>query len=245
MSGRRPVVVGITGASGHLVARGCVERLLRYGYPVRLVCTPAGARVWREELDADLGATVEGWRAQGEVQQLPINDIGAAIASGGLATAGMLVVPCSMGTLSGIACGAAGNLLERAADVTLKEFRPLVLVPRETPLNAIHLQNMLTLARMGVRIVPPAPLLPQAGDRGGSGAAAGAPRPQRPGDPRGPGRALPLPPGARGDRPLLGVGGPGDLQHRPPVTLPALMVVALFAVTNAWNELLIAFVFNH
>jgi 4-hydroxy-3-polyprenylbenzoate decarboxylase len=155
---RRPVVVGITGASGHLVARACVERLLDYGYPILLVCTPPGARVWREELETDLGAEVERWRGRGQVQHLPIGDIGAAVASGGLATAGMLVVPCSMGTLSGIATGAAGNLLERAADVTLKEFRPLVLVPRETPLNAIHLRNMLTLARMGVRIVPPMPL---------------------------------------------------------------------------------------
>jgi 4-hydroxy-3-polyprenylbenzoate decarboxylase len=155
---RRPVVVGITGASGHLIGKGCVERLLDYGYPVFVVCTPPGARVWREELDADLSAQVARWRERGDVQQLPANDIGAAVASGGLATAGMVVVPCSMGTLSGIASGAAGNLLERAADVTLKEYRPLVLVPRETPLNAIHLQNMLTLARMGVRIVPPMPL---------------------------------------------------------------------------------------
>ena len=155
---RRPVVVGITGASGHLVARACVERLLDYGYPILLVCTAPGARVWREELETDLGAEVERWRGRGQVQHFPIGDIGAAVASGGLATVGMLVVPCSMGTLSGIATGAAGNLLERAADVTLKEFRPLVLVPRETPLNAIHLRNMLTLARMGVRIVPPMPL---------------------------------------------------------------------------------------
>ena len=155
---RRPVVVGITGASGHLIGKGCVERLLDYGYPVFVVCTPPGARVWREELDADLSAQVARWRERGDVQQLPANDIGAAVASGGLATAGMVVVPCSMGTLSGIASGAAGNLLERAADVTLKEYRPLVLVPRETPLSAIHLQNMLTLARMGVRIVPPMPL---------------------------------------------------------------------------------------
>src|SRR5918911_490878 len=78
-------------------------------------------------------------------------------AGGGLPTHGMLVVPCSMGTVSGIAAGASGNLLERAADVTLKEFRPLVLVPRETPLSAIHLENMLKLARIGVRIVPPIP----------------------------------------------------------------------------------------
>jgi flavin prenyltransferase len=155
---RRPVIVGITGASGHLLARGCVEGLLDYGYPVLLVCTPPGARVWREELEADLAGFVDAWRSRGQVTQYNVNDIGASIASGGRATAGMIVVPCSMGTLSGIATGAAGNLLERAADVTMKEYRPLVLVPREMPLSAIHLRNMLSLARLGVRIVPPIPL---------------------------------------------------------------------------------------
>ena len=157
MAKKRPVVVGITGASGHLLARLCIERLLDYGYPLVLVCTGPGSRVWQEELEEDLGRALARWRQRGNVVQHSVNDIGASIASGGLATQGMLVIPCSMGTLSGIAHGAAGNLLERAADVTLKEFRPLVLVPRETPLNAIHLENMLKLARLGVRIVPPMP----------------------------------------------------------------------------------------
>ena len=157
MAGKRPVVVGITGASGHLLARRCVERLLAYGYPILLVCTPYGKRVWQEELDTDLGSVVEQWQTGGSVTQYPVNDVGAPIASGGLVTHGMLVVPCSMGTLASIASGAAANLLERAADVTLKEFRPLVLVPRETPLSALHLENMLRLARLGVRLVPPMP----------------------------------------------------------------------------------------
>ena len=154
---KRPVVVGITGASGHLLARRCVDRLIDYGYPVLLVCTGPGRRVWNEELEQDLGTALTDWRARGSATQYHVNDIGAPIASGGLTTHGMIVVPCSMGTLSGIATGAAGNLLERAADVTVKEFRPLVLVPRETPLSAIHLENMLRLARIGVRIVPPMP----------------------------------------------------------------------------------------
>jgi 4-hydroxy-3-polyprenylbenzoate decarboxylase len=159
MSGptRRPVVVGITGASGHLLARHCVDRLIDYGYPVLLVCTGPGRRVWGEELEQDFSASVDSWSERGSLTQYKVNDIGAPIASGGLVTQGMLVVPCSMGTLSGIATGAAGNLLERAADVTVKEFRTLVLVPRETPLSAIHLSNMLQLARIGVRIVPPMP----------------------------------------------------------------------------------------
>ena len=160
MTKKRPVVIGITGASGHLLARRCIERLLDYGYPVLLVCTGPGRRVWREELEEELGTALAAWHANqtwSTVTQYHVNDIGAPIASGGLATTGMIVVPCSMGTLSGIATGAAGNLLERAADVTIKEFRPLVLVPRETPLSVIHLENMLALARIGVRIVPPMP----------------------------------------------------------------------------------------
>lgn len=183
--GKRPVVVGITGASGHLLARRCIEQLLDYGYPVILVSTGPGRRVWREELDEDLRQAVRRWEARDTdgtrcdtrgnagivtgggadgggtgrrmVTEYAISDIGAPIASGGLVTMGMLVLPCSMGTLAGIATGAAGNLLERAADVTIKEYRPLVLVPRETPLSAIHLENMLKLARLGVRIVPPMP----------------------------------------------------------------------------------------
>ena len=154
---KRPVVVGITGASGHLLTKLCIEQLLAYGYPLLLVCTSPGRRVWGEELEEDLSLALRRWRSAGEVTQYNVNDIGAPIASGGLQTAGMLVAPCSMGTVSGIAMGAAGNLLERAADVTLKEYRPLVLAPRETPLSAIHLENLLKLARIGVRIVPPMP----------------------------------------------------------------------------------------
>ena len=154
---KRPVVVGITGASGHLLAQLCIEKLLDYDYPLHLVCTAPGRRVWHEELDQDLSVGIERWRALGDVTQHNINDVGASIASGGLVTQGMLVVPCSMGTVSGIATGASGNLLERAADVTIKEYRPLVLVPRETPLSIIHLDNLAALARIGVRIVPPVP----------------------------------------------------------------------------------------
>lgn len=154
---KRPVVVGITGASGHLLAQICIERLLDYGYPLYVVSTGPGKRVWHEELEQDFGAAVQVWTQRGDLRLQNVNDIGAPIASGNVTTHGMVVVPCSMGTLSGIATGASGNLLERAADVTLKESRPLVLVPRETPLSAIHLENMLKLARLGVRIVPPVP----------------------------------------------------------------------------------------
>ena len=150
-------MVGITGASGHLLAQLCVDKLLDYGYPILLVCTAPGRRVWHEEMDEDVSEAVERWQARGDITHYNVNDVGAPVASGGLVTQGMLVIPCSMGTVSDIATGAGGNLLERAADVTIKEFRPLVLVPRETPLSPIHLENLLKLARMGVRIVPPMP----------------------------------------------------------------------------------------
>jgi 4-hydroxy-3-polyprenylbenzoate decarboxylase len=85
------------------------------------------------------------------------NDMASPIASGSVQTDGMLIIPCSMGTLAAISMGMADNLLRRAADVTLKEQRPLVIVPRETPLSPLHLENMLKLSRLGVAIVPPVP----------------------------------------------------------------------------------------
>ncbi len=84
----------------------------------------------------------------------PTQNLGAGISSGSVRTDGMIIVPCSMGTLGRIACGNSGNLIERAADVTLKERRPLVIAPRETPMSQIHLANMLKLARIGAHIVP-------------------------------------------------------------------------------------------
>lgn len=164
MTGRadKPWIVGITGASGAVYGVRLVRALLESGADVHLVITEAGWRVLKDE---------QGWAAQDRGQELltrfggwpgrvfyhAVKDIGASIASGSFRTAGMVIVPCSMGTLSAIARGASDNLLERAADVILKEGRPLLLVPRETPLHAIHLENMLALARLGVKIIPAMP----------------------------------------------------------------------------------------
>lgn len=155
--------VGITGASGAAYGVTLCRELLRAGIDVHLVVSDAGWRVLKEELGwdatrraaavADAFGEVKG----GELVYYPPGDIGAAIASGSFRCEGMVVVPCSMGTLSAIAHGSSDNLLTRAADVTLKEGRPLLLVPRETPLNAVHLENMLKLARLGVRIIPAMP----------------------------------------------------------------------------------------
>ncbi len=156
-----PVVVGVTGGSGALIARRVIALLLELGYPVIGTATKAGRRVWVEELGSDLSGTIRQWEASASGQTgltwYSINDVGAPIASGSVEAQGMIVVPASMGTIAGIAAGVEDNLVLRAAGVTLKEWRPLVLVPRESPLSAIHLENMLKLARLGVRIIPPMP----------------------------------------------------------------------------------------
>ncbi|TXK81410.1 UbiX family flavin prenyltransferase [Paenibacillus sp. N3.4] len=155
-------VIGITGASGAIYGVRLCQVLLEQGLNVHLIITEAGWRVLHDELDWNASKRKEmlqqhfGGR-QGSYDFHPIADIGATVASGSFRTKGMVVIPCSMGTLSGIAHGSSDNLLERTADVMLKEGRKLILVPRETPLHAIHLENMLTLSRMGVRMLPAMP----------------------------------------------------------------------------------------
>ncbi|MBI4499147.1 MAG: UbiX family flavin prenyltransferase [Chloroflexi bacterium] len=151
--GGLPIIIGITGGSGAAIAKRCIELLTAHERPVLVVCTPAGQRVWQHEV----GTPLRQWLRTTPARQYPIGDVAAPIASGTYPTGGMAVVPCSMNTLAAIAHGLSTNLLERAADVILKESRPLVLVPRETPLSVIHLTNLLTLARLGVKIVPPMP----------------------------------------------------------------------------------------
>jgi 4-hydroxy-3-polyprenylbenzoate decarboxylase len=151
--GSPPIIVGVTGASGSILAQHCVQALVERGRQPILVCTQAGALVWQQEL----GEPYKHWLRDTACQSYSINDIAAPIASGTFPTGGMVIVPCSMNTLAAIAHGLSANLLERAADVTLKERRRLVLVPRETPLSPIHLRNMLGLAELGVTILPPMP----------------------------------------------------------------------------------------
>jgi flavin prenyltransferase len=161
MSAKR-FVVGMTGASGAPYALCLLEELLRQGHEVHLVVTEAAWRVLKEEHDWDVSAREVAFRDRwrnlpGQLVHHPIKDIGASIASGSYPVDGMVVIPCSMGTLAKLAAGLSTNLLERAADVMIKEGRPLVLVPRETPLSSIHLENMLRLSRIGVKIVPAMP----------------------------------------------------------------------------------------
>jgi flavin prenyltransferase len=156
-----PIVVGITGASGAPYAVRLLQQLAASHRPVSLIVSKYGMRLLDTEvgigsMDA-LRETVgtDAWDSCVEVYGN--DDRGAPPASGSSLTAGMIVCPCSMGTLSAIAVGASRSLIERAADVTLKERRKLILVPRETPLSAIHLENMLRLARAGAVIMPAAP----------------------------------------------------------------------------------------
>lgn len=160
----RHLVVALTGASGSIYGLKLVEALLGSEQRVSLLVTEAGRQVLNHETGLDWAAETETRRRQVQehfssiaVDSLDVDDIGAAIASGSAAPDGMIVVPCSMGTAGRIAAGLSSNLLERAADVMLKERRPLILVPRETPLNTIHLENLLRLNRAGATILPAMP----------------------------------------------------------------------------------------
>jgi len=152
-----PVVVGISGASGSMMALATVEELLRRDTPTALVCSNAGRLVWQEELDVSFTETLALWQEHPKFTFYPINDLRAPIASGTYPTSGMVMVPASMNSIASVANGLSSNLLLRAADVCLKENRRLVLVPRESPLHSIHLENMLKLARMGAVVLPPEP----------------------------------------------------------------------------------------
>jgi 4-hydroxy-3-polyprenylbenzoate decarboxylase len=154
---KRPVVIGMTGASGSIVAGTTIDRILQMDIPVIATASSAARLVWQEEMDESFGAALERWDESDNFTFYPSGDLRAPIASGTFPTLGMAVVPCSMSTMAAIAHGISDNLPRRAADVCLKERRPLVLVPRETPLHAIHLDNMASLARLGVTILPPMP----------------------------------------------------------------------------------------
>lgn len=161
MSPARPVVVAVTGASGAPYAVRLIEQLVAAERPVQLIVSGHGLRLLRTETDL---ASVDGLRTHVGaaawdrlVTVFDDADRGAAPASGSALNAGMVVCPCSMGTLAAIAMGTSRSLVERAADVALKERRPLVLVPRETPLSQIHLENMLRVTRAGAVVLPAAP----------------------------------------------------------------------------------------
>lgn len=150
-----PVVVGISGASGAMLAHATLRRLLARGEQVECVWSRAATEVWQDELGESLQQGLSS--LQGALTSYAPDSFNVPPASGSHRTKGMVVVPCSMTTAGGLANGAGDDLLKRCADVCIKESRRLVLVPRESPLSAIHLRNLATLAELGVRIVPPIP----------------------------------------------------------------------------------------
>ena len=149
----RRIVSGMTGATGAVLGIQLLRRLQQCpGVETHLVLS----RWARATIHLETELSVRDVEGLGDVVY-SFDDQAAAISSGSFRVGGMVIVPCSMKTLAGIRTGYADGLICRAADVTLKEHRPLVLVPRETPLSELHLDNMLALARMGARIVPPMP----------------------------------------------------------------------------------------
>jgi flavin prenyltransferase len=160
MSGR-PLVVAITGASGAPYAVRLLESLVGAQRSVQLIVSSHGLRLLRTESDIDSVEALRervgsaGWDRW--VTCFDDADRGASPASGSALSAGMVICPCSMGTIAAIAAGTSRSLVERAADVALKERRKLILVPRETPLSAIHLENMLRVTRAGALVMPAAP----------------------------------------------------------------------------------------
>lgn len=166
MTDNKQIALAITGASGAPYAQCLLQVLLESGIHVHLMISAAGRIVLSDELDWKLPARAS------DIQTMLIEQFGcepdllsvygeqqwsSPLASGSHRVPTMIVCPCTMGTLSSIAIGSSDNLINRAADVMLKESRKLILVPRETPFSAIHLENMLKLSRLGVCILPPNP----------------------------------------------------------------------------------------
>jgi 4-hydroxy-3-polyprenylbenzoate decarboxylase len=148
----RRLVVGITGATGAVYGLQLLRRARALGLQTHLVVTPAGVLNAHHELGLDR----KSLEAEADHSHAP-GDVGACVASGSFDTAAMVIAPCSMKTLAAVAHGLSDNLLTRAADVTLKERRRLVLLVRETPLNLAHLRNMTAVTEMGGVIFPPLP----------------------------------------------------------------------------------------
>jgi 4-hydroxy-3-polyprenylbenzoate decarboxylase len=158
-STRHPIVLALTGASGAPYGLRLLDVLARRRLPVWLIPSSHGMRLLHDEcgidsIEALQAATGGDWSS---VTVFPDSDRGALPASGSRRTSGMVVCPCSMGTVAAIAGGTSRSLVERAADVTLKERRRLVLVPRETPLSLVHLRNLVAVTEAGAIVIPAAP----------------------------------------------------------------------------------------
>ena len=158
-------IVAITGASGSVYGIRLIEELLELGNRVYFLVSKQAFPIiktetainWEARTEAETEKKIQKHFSTKNIRFFSEDNMFSPVSSGSFVTDGMFIVPCSMKTLSGIANGYANNLIERAADVTLKEGRKFILSPREMPFSAIHLENMLKLARLGVKIVPPVP----------------------------------------------------------------------------------------
>jgi 4-hydroxy-3-polyprenylbenzoate decarboxylase len=162
----KQLTVAVTGASGALYAVRLLRFLMMHAWEVDFIISDAGRITFKVETGADLETqSISDYlksqfgetEMRGKIRTYDNRSFAAPIASGSVRRRGMVVIPCSMKTMSGIAHGAASNLIERAADVALKENFPLIVVPRETPLNVIQIENMLKLAQAGAKIIPAMP----------------------------------------------------------------------------------------
>lgn len=155
----KKMVVGITGASGSLYAKRLIEVLLEKKVKVHVIATDMGEQVFSYEIGCPLKQFIAAQQAvYGDLVVLEDpHNLFAGVASGSHAYEGVVILPCSMGTLAEIAHGFSKNLLTRSADVSLKEGRKLIIVPRETPFSTIHLENMLRLSQAGATILPAMP----------------------------------------------------------------------------------------
>ena len=158
----KKIIVGITGASGALLGERLVRFLLKAGHEVHVIISPSGVNVFKEELEVVLGHSYadikknfsKHYQNHKRLFVAPADDFAAKVSSGSAKIDAMVIAPCSMSTVGAIAHGITLNLIHRAASVSVKEKRPLILVPRESPLSPIHLKNLLALSEIGVHIVP-------------------------------------------------------------------------------------------
>jgi 4-hydroxy-3-polyprenylbenzoate decarboxylase len=152
------IIVGITGASGSIYGVRLLEELLSSKIEVHLIITKTGEKVLKYETSYDVLNLVKHLKSFGDTLIVhDVDDLFASVASGSFKADAMVIIPCSMSTLAEMSSGITKNLLTRASDVCLKERRKLIIVPRETPLNNIHLKNMLMLSEAGAIILPAAP----------------------------------------------------------------------------------------
>ncbi|ESN89543.1 ubiX [Chlamydia suis MD56] len=154
----RRYVVGISGASGVILAVTLVTELAKLGHHVDVIISPSAKKTLYYELDTKSFLATIPQHLHKNILLHHITSIESSLSSGSSSVDATIIVPCSVATIAAISCGLADNLLRRVADVALKEKRPLILVPRESPLSTIHLENLLKLAQNGATILPPMPI---------------------------------------------------------------------------------------